>query len=50
MKQMTLAAIKGFEVHGRATCKAVFLARMEMLALINLTKWGIPLIRQVRLS
>ena len=31
MKQMTLAAAKGFEVHGRATRKAEFLARMEML-------------------
>ena len=31
MKQMTLATIKGFEVHGRATRKAAFLARMEML-------------------
>ena len=31
MKQMTLLAIKGFEVHGRATCKAAFLAHMEML-------------------
>jgi IS5 family transposase len=28
---MTLAAAKGFEVHGRATRKAEFLARMEML-------------------
>ncbi len=31
MKQMTLAAAKGFEVHGRATRKAAFLARMEAL-------------------
>lgn len=31
MKQMTLAAVKGFEVHGRATRKAEFLARMEAL-------------------
>src|ERR1700692_2828892 len=31
MKQMTLAAAKGFEVHGRATRKAQFLARMEAL-------------------
>lgn len=31
MKQMTLAAVKGFEVHGRATRKAEFLARMQML-------------------
>ena len=31
MKQMTLAAAKGFEVHGRATRKAEFLARMEVL-------------------
>lgn len=31
MKQMTLAAAKGFEVHGRATRKAEFLARMEGL-------------------
>jgi transposase, IS5 family len=31
MKQMTLAAAKGFEVHGRATRKAAFLARMETL-------------------
>ncbi len=31
MKQMTLAAAKGFEVHGRATRKAEFLARMEAL-------------------
>jgi IS5 family transposase len=29
MKQMTLATVKGFEVHGRATRKAEFLARME---------------------
>jgi IS5 family transposase len=29
MKQMTLAMAKGFEVHGRATRKAEFLARME---------------------
>ena len=28
---MPLAIIKGFEVHGRATRKAAFLARMEML-------------------
>lgn len=31
MKQMTLAAAKGFEVHGRATRKTEFLARMEAL-------------------
>jgi transposase, IS5 family len=31
VKQMTLAAGKGFEVHGRATRKAAFLARMEAL-------------------
>ena len=31
MKQMTLAAAKGFEVHGRAARKAAFLARMELL-------------------
>jgi IS5 family transposase len=31
MKQMTLATAKGFEVHGRATRKADFLARMETL-------------------
>ena len=31
MKQMTFARAKGFEVHGRATRKAEFLARMEML-------------------
>ena len=31
MKQMTLATAKGFEVHGRATRKAEFLARMETL-------------------
>ena len=31
MKQMTLAAAKGFEVHGRSTRKADFLARMEAL-------------------
>ena len=31
MKQLTLAAAKGFEVHGRATRKAEFLARMETL-------------------
>jgi len=31
VKQMTLAAGKGFEVHGRATRKAEFLARMEAL-------------------
>jgi len=31
MKQMTLAATKGFEKHGRATRKAEFLARMEGL-------------------
>jgi hypothetical protein len=29
MEQMTLATVKGFEVHGRATRKAEFLARME---------------------
>ena len=31
MKQMTLAASKGFEAHGRSTRKAEFLARMEAL-------------------
>ena len=31
MKQMTLAASRGFEKHGRATRKAEFLARMEGL-------------------
>ena len=31
MKQMTLAAIKGFEKHNRATRKAEFLSRMESL-------------------
>src|SRR4051812_22021379 len=31
LKQMTFATAKGFEVHGRATRKAEFLARMEML-------------------
>jgi IS5 family transposase len=31
MKQMTLAAMKGFEKHRRATRKAEFLARMEKL-------------------
>ncbi len=31
MKQMTLAAAKEFEVHGRATRKAAFLALMEAL-------------------
>lgn len=31
MKQMTLGTAKGFEVHGRATRKAEFLARMEAL-------------------
>ena len=31
MKQMTLAAAKGFDVHGRATRKAAFLAKMETL-------------------
>ena len=31
MKQMTLAAAKGFEVHSRATRKAAFLALMEAL-------------------
>jgi IS5 family transposase len=31
MNKMTLATIKGFEVHGRATHKAAFLARMETL-------------------
>ena len=31
MKQMTLAATKGFEKHGRSTRKAEFLARMEGL-------------------
>lgn len=29
MKQMTLAGAKGFEVHGKATRKAAFLARMQ---------------------
>ena len=29
--QMTFATAKGFEVHGRATRKAEFLARMEAL-------------------
>jgi len=31
MKQMTLAAMKGFEKHNRATRKGEFLARMEGL-------------------
>ena len=31
MKQMTLATAKRFEVHGRATREAEFLARMEAL-------------------
>ena len=31
MKQMTFSTAKGFEVHGRATRKAEFLARMEAL-------------------
>lgn len=31
MRQLTLAASKGFEVHGRATRKAAFLAKMEGL-------------------
>ena len=31
MKQMTFSAARGFEVHGRATRKAEFLARMEAL-------------------
>jgi IS5 family transposase len=31
LKQMTFAAAKGFEVHGRTTRKAQFLARMEAL-------------------
>ena len=31
MNKMTWATIKGFEVHGRATHKAAFLARMETL-------------------
>ncbi len=31
MKQMAFATTKGFEVHGRATRKAAFLARMEAL-------------------
>ncbi|MBM3343347.1 MAG: IS5/IS1182 family transposase, partial [Betaproteobacteria bacterium] len=31
MKQMTLAAVSGFEKHSRATRKASFLARMETL-------------------
>ena len=35
MKQMTFAASKGFEVHGRATRKAEFLARMNALV-----PWG----------
>jgi hypothetical protein len=29
MKQMTLASAKGFEVHGRATRKAEFLAEVK---------------------
>ena len=35
MKQMTFAAARGFEVHGRATPKAQFLARMD-----GLIPWG----------
>jgi IS5 family transposase len=31
LKQMTFAAAKGFEAHGRTTRKAQFLARMESL-------------------
>lgn len=31
MKQMTFAGTKGFEVHGRATRKAEFIARMDIL-------------------
>jgi IS5 family transposase len=31
VKQMTLATARGFEIHGRATRKAEFLARMEAL-------------------
>ena len=31
MKQMTLGTARGFEVHGRTTRKAEFLARMEAL-------------------
>ncbi|MDO8437354.1 MAG: IS5/IS1182 family transposase, partial [Nitrosomonadaceae bacterium] len=31
MKQITLAAVTGFEKHGRATRKAEFLSRMEGL-------------------
>ena len=31
MKQLTLAATRGFEKHSRATRKAEFLARMERL-------------------
>ena len=31
MKQMTFAGAKGFEVHGRATRKSEFLARMDAL-------------------
>ena len=31
MKQMTLAATRGFEKHNRATRKAEFLARMDKL-------------------
>ena len=31
MKQIPLAAVTGFEQHGRATRKAEFLARMETL-------------------
>ena len=31
MKQLTLAATRGFEKHSRATCKAEFLTRMEGL-------------------
>ena len=32
MKQMTLATIEGFEVHGRATRKAAFLAQLAQAA------------------
>jgi len=32
MKQMTLAVAKGFEVHGRVTRKAAFLARMASVS------------------
>jgi hypothetical protein len=35
MKQMTLAAAKPFDLHGRATRKSEFLARMDALV-----PWG----------